>query len=50
MRAEVKENGEGIKEVEVNCTCGRKIKLKFLAPVIVEHECNYEIRGENSIP
>lgn len=50
MRAEVKENGDGIKEIEVTCACGRKVKVKFLAPVIVEQECVYEIRGESSIP
>ena len=50
MGSEVKEIRDGIKEIEVKCSCGRKIKVKFLAPVIVEHECTYEIRGENSVP
>ncbi len=41
---------DGIKEVEVKCSCGRKIRIKFIAPVVVEHDCTYEIRGENSVP
>jgi len=48
MRAEVKENKDGLKELEVKCSCGRKVKLKFLAPIVVEQECTYEIRGENA--
>ncbi|MCK4635215.1 MAG: hypothetical protein KAT37_05075 [Candidatus Aenigmarchaeota archaeon] len=47
---EVKETSDGIKEIEVKCSCGRKIKVKFLAPVIVEHNSTYEIRGESSVP
>ncbi len=48
---EVKVNDkELMKEMEINCTCGRKIKIKFLSPVIVEQKFEYEIRGENSIP
>ena len=48
--SEVKEINNGIKEIEVKCSCGRKIKVKFLAPVVVEHNSTYEIRGENSVP
>ena len=40
---------ELMKEMEITCVCGRKIKIKFLSPVVVEQECNYETRRENSI-
>jgi len=49
MNVEVMEK-EPVKEMEVTCTCGRKIKIKFLSPVIIEQSCEYEVRGENSIP
>ena len=49
MKVNVNE-GEMMKEMEINCVCGRKIKIKFLSPVIVEQDCKYEIRGENSVP
>ncbi len=41
---------DGIKEIEVKCSCGRKIKVRFIAPVVVEHDSTYEIRGECSVP
>ncbi len=46
--AEVKENSDGTKEVEVKCHCGRKITVKFLAPVIIEQDVRYQLRGESA--
>lgn len=45
---EVKENGDSTKEIEVECRCGRKIKVKFLSPIMVEQSTSRELRGEDS--
>jgi len=37
-----------MREIEFKCQCGRKIKIKFLTPVIVEQSSKHELRGENS--
>ena len=41
-------NNESVREVEVKCMCGRKVKVKFLSPVVVEQTAKYETRFENS--
>ena len=48
-KIEVKELENGLKEIEVKCTCGRKLKIKFIAPVIVEQTSTFELRGEDSL-
>ncbi|UCG95771.1 MAG: hypothetical protein JSV92_01835 [archaeon] len=45
---EVKENGDNTKEIEVKCHCGRKIKVRFLSPIMVEQSTSQELRGEDS--
>ena len=46
--AEVKENLDGTREVEVKCHCGRKITLKFLHPVVIEQDIRYQLREESA--
>lgn len=46
--AEVKENLDGMRELEVKCHCGRKITVKFLSPVVIEQEIRYQLREESA--
>jgi len=39
---------DGIGEIEFKCKCGRKIKIKFLMPIIIEQTSEHELRGEDA--
>lgn len=45
---DVKERSDGTRELEVKCHCGRRIKLKFLSPVVIEQNVRYQLRGESA--